>query len=154
MEYPNSPRLMCQFASGEQHFLVCMGYKTIRIDVSDGFQNLIIEILLHFCDVSHSFFCETLELRNIHISSIHSQRGILGRMDFLEQIAVMFGSRGGLYYHGYANMLLHDGMHFHTAFAHSYHCYLANTKVTTRAEYHARYSVLISLTHKSFTGQQ
>ena len=79
MEYPNSPRLMCQFASGEQHFLVCMGYKTIRIDVSDGFQNLIIEILLHFCDVSHSFFCETLELCNI-LKLNEDEAGVLSSM--------------------------------------------------------------------------
>ena len=35
MEYLNSPRLMCQFASGELHFLVYLGYKSLGIDVGD-----------------------------------------------------------------------------------------------------------------------
>ena len=77
MEYLNSPRLMCQFASGELHFLVYMGYKSLGIDVGDRSHHPIIEILLHLGNIAYPLLDKPLELGNINIAPVHGQRGIL-----------------------------------------------------------------------------
>ncbi|UKI43109.1 MAG: hypothetical protein L6U16_08275 [Porphyromonadaceae bacterium] len=52
-----------------------------------------------------------MELGDINIPPVHSQRGILGEMNFLEQVVVVFSDGCELHDRGYANKILRDSMH-------------------------------------------
>lgn len=127
MEDFHSSRLMNQFSPSKQHFLVNMGYKSLRVNIGNRLKYLIFEVLLHFGDIAHSFFGKPLELGNINISPIHCQCGILWEMDFLEQIVVMLCGRCEPHYHRHAHMILHDGMHLQATFLLTSFRMLANT---------------------------
>ena len=55
-------------------------YKSLSIDVHNGFKYLILKVFLHFGHVAHAFFGETLELCYVDITTIHCQSGVFWQM--------------------------------------------------------------------------
>ena len=107
---------MCQFSTRKAYFLINVSNKTVRIDICHGLDNLVFEVLLHLRDIADAFLRKTLKLCDINIGTVYSQGRILWQMHLFEQIMVVLCSGSELYDHRYADMILHDGMHFHPSF--------------------------------------
>ena len=59
--------IVCQLSTGKAHFLVNIRHQSVGSHICDRLQDIVFEILLHFSNVAHTLFRQTLKLGNVYV---------------------------------------------------------------------------------------